>query len=98
MIFQHPLAYLIGLEGVALLRAWGGEYDEQFVMARLDEVRRMIEDEALARHHGIHVETDATGNAYRQWAASYDDPGHGLLELDLPFIDAVLDELPVGIA
>jgi SAM-dependent methyltransferase len=27
MVYQHPLAYLLGLEGVALLRAFGGEYD-----------------------------------------------------------------------
>ena len=98
MIFQHPLAYLVGLEGIALLRAWGGEYDEQFVTARLQEVRRMIEDEALAGHPGVRVESGATENAYRQWASSYDDPDNGLLELDLPFIDAVLDDLPVGTA
>jgi ubiquinone/menaquinone biosynthesis C-methylase UbiE len=98
VIFQHPLAYLIGLEGVALLRAWGGDFDEHFVRARLDEVRRMIEDEALTSHPGVHVESGATGNAYRQWAQTYDDPSNVLLELDLPFIDAVLDELSPGVA
>ena len=35
VIYQHPLAYLIGLEGLALMRAWGGDFDEQFVRARL---------------------------------------------------------------
>ena len=49
-------------------------------------------------HPGVHVESGATGNAYRQWAATYDDPGNGLLELDLPFVDAVLDDLPAGTA
>jgi ubiquinone/menaquinone biosynthesis C-methylase UbiE len=98
MMFQHPLAYLVGVEGIALLRAWGGEYDEQFVTARLAEVRRMMEDEALVHHPGVHVESEATENAYRQWASSYDDPGNGLLELDLPFIDAALGNLPVGVA
>lgn len=98
MIFQHPLAYLIGLEGIALLRAWGGEFDEQFVAARLAEVRQMIEDEALVANPGVRVEPNATGNAYRQWAQTYDDPGNGLLELDLPFIDAILDELPLAVA
>ena len=98
MIYQHPLAYLIGLEGVALLRAWSGDFDEAFVRERLDEVRHLLEDETLTGHPGVHVEQGATGDAYRQWATTYDDPGNDLLELDLPFIDAVLDTLPSGSA
>jgi hypothetical protein len=42
--FQHPLAHLIGLEGVALMRAWTGDSDETFVRARLDEVRTLLTD------------------------------------------------------
>ncbi len=98
MIYQHPLAYLIGLEGVALLRAWSGDFDETFVRERLDEVRHLLEDETLTGHPGAHIEEGATGDAYRQWATTYDDPGNDLLELDLPFIDAVLDTLPSGSA
>jgi hypothetical protein len=32
VIYQHPLAYLLGLEGVALLRGFSGVYDR--VVAR----------------------------------------------------------------
>jgi SAM-dependent methyltransferase len=96
--FQHPLAYLVGIEGIALLRAWSGEYDEHFVIARLDEVRQMMADGELADHRGVHVEPDATEDAYRQWAAGYDDPQNGLLEMDLSFVDGVLDDLPTGTA
>ena len=39
VIYQHPLAYLLGLEGVALLRAFSGVYDREFTLARLDEMR-----------------------------------------------------------
>jgi hypothetical protein len=39
VVYQHPLAYLLGIEGVALLRAWGGDHDREFVQARLAEVR-----------------------------------------------------------
>ncbi|MBA3310028.1 MAG: SAM-dependent methyltransferase, partial [Nocardioidaceae bacterium] len=39
MIFQHPLAYLLGLEGIALLRAFAGDYDRDFTESRLAEVR-----------------------------------------------------------
>jgi hypothetical protein len=33
VIYQQPLAYLLGLEGLALLRAWAGDEDfgESFV-------------------------------------------------------------------
>jgi SAM-dependent methyltransferase len=98
VIYQHPLAYLVGLEGVALLRAWGGDFDEEFVRARLAEVRRLLDDETLRAHPGVHVEPDATAAAYGQWSETYDDPGNGLLELDLPIIDAILDTLPAGTA
>jgi hypothetical protein len=27
-VYQHPMSYLLGLEGVALLRAFAGEFDE----------------------------------------------------------------------
>ena len=42
MIYQHPLAYLLGIEGVALLRAWAGDHDREFVHARLADVRRLL--------------------------------------------------------
>jgi hypothetical protein len=41
MIYQHPLAYLLGLEGIALLRAWAGDFDQDFVDARLAEVHAL---------------------------------------------------------
>lgn len=98
MIYQHPLAYIVGMEGMALLRAWHGDFDELFVRARLDEVRDLLDDETLRSHPGVQVEPEATDSAYRQWADSYDDPDNALLELDLPVIDAMLDDLPVGTA
>jgi hypothetical protein len=42
MIYQHPLAYLLGLEGIALLRAWAGDFDKAFVDRRLAEIRRLL--------------------------------------------------------
>jgi SAM-dependent methyltransferase len=96
VIYQHPLAYLLGLEGLALMRAWAGEYDEDFVRARLAEVRALLDDEVLTGHPGVRVTGGATGDAYRQWAPSYDDPGNELLELDLPLIDEILADVPAG--
>ena len=65
MTYQHPLAHLLGLEGLALLRAWGGEHDRAFVEARLAEVRRLVADEEPAGHPGVDV-TDETGRS--AWA------------------------------
>ncbi len=43
VIYQHPLAYLLGLEGVALLRAFNGDYDREFTEARLAEIRALMD-------------------------------------------------------
>jgi hypothetical protein len=34
VIYEDPLAYLLGLEGVALMRGLIGEYDRDFVISR----------------------------------------------------------------
>lgn len=43
VLHQHPLAYLLGLEGVALMRAFAGEYDRAFTEARFAEIRRLLD-------------------------------------------------------
>lgn len=40
MIYRH----LLGIEGLARLRAWAGDHDEAFVTARLVEVRRLLDE------------------------------------------------------
>jgi hypothetical protein len=42
VIYQHPLAYLIGLEGISLLRGFSGTYDRDFTLARLREVQALL--------------------------------------------------------
>ena len=42
VIYQHPLAYLIGLEGISLLRGFSGTYDCAFTLARLREVQALL--------------------------------------------------------
>jgi SAM-dependent methyltransferase len=96
VIYQHPLAYLVGLEGLALLRGWIGDFDEGFVRERLAEVRRLLDDEALAGHPGVEVLVGDVAAAYRDWAPTYDDPGNGLFGLDVPVIQEILDGLPAG--
>lgn len=100
VIYQHPLAYLLGMEGLALLRAWAGDHDygKDFVLERLAEIRELLDDPVLVEHPGVLVEPDGTPAAYAQWSASYDDPGNPLFDLDEPLIDAILAGLPVGVA
>ena len=96
MTYQHPLAYLLALEGLALLRGWAGEFDRDFVLARLDEVRRLLDEPALAEHPGVDVAWRDSRTGYRAWAPTYDDPNNGLFDLDMPLVEAILDALPAG--
>ncbi len=96
MVYQHPLAYLLGIEGVALLRAWAGDYDEAFVRERLAEVRRLLDEPVLADHAGVVVRRGDTPAAYRRWSATYDEPRNGLFDSDEPVMHEILDRLPTG--
>jgi SAM-dependent methyltransferase len=97
VVYAHPLAYLVGLEGAALLRAFAGEYDREFVEARLAEVRALL-DSDLGTHPGVEIEVLTTVGAYDAWAASYDEPGNGLFDLEQPIVWDILDGLPRGVA
>jgi ubiquinone/menaquinone biosynthesis C-methylase UbiE len=94
VIYQHPLAYLLGLEGLALLRAWAGDFDKEFVDRRLSEVRRLLATEALAGHHGVMVNRADTLTGYRQWAATYDEPRNSLFDADEPVMHQIIEAFP----
>lgn len=96
-VYQHPLAYLLGLEGIALLRAFAGEYDRDFTLARLAEVRALLES-AAELGDGAVVDAMPTTEAYGSWAESYDEPGNQLVELEQPVVREIIDGLPVGLA
>jgi ubiquinone/menaquinone biosynthesis C-methylase UbiE len=90
------LAYLLGLEGIALLRAWAGDFDQEFVLARLAEVRRLLDSEELANHAGVDVAVGDAATGYRQWAATYDEP-NTLFAVDEPTMHEILDVLAPGV-
>jgi SAM-dependent methyltransferase len=97
VIYQHPLAYLLGLEGIALLRAFAGDYDRDFTLARLREIRALL-DSADELGEGVEAQPVTARDGYAGWAASYDEPGNQLVDLEEPVVREILDELPVGIA
>ena len=96
-IYQHPLAYLLGLEGIALLRAFAGEYDRDFAMARLAEIRALL-DCVEELGEGAVVDPIPTTEGYGSWAEFYDQPGNQLVDLEQPLVREILDGLPRGVA
>lgn len=97
VIYQHPLAYLLGVEGIALLRAFSGSYDREFTLARLREVRALL-DAAEELGEGVEARPTTTREGYDRWAPFYDEPGNQLLDVEQPIVREILDGLPVGVA
>lgn len=97
MIYQHPLAYLLGLEGIALLHAYAGEYDRDFTEARLDEIRELM-DARSELGDGATAHPITTLDGYRGWAPSYDSPGNQLIDIEEPIVQEILAGLPTGVA
>lgn len=97
VIYQHPLAYLLGLEGVALLRGFAGMYDRDFTAERFREIRALL-DSAEELGEGVEARPITTREGYDRWAPFYDEPGNELLEIEQPIVREILDSLPVGIA
>jgi hypothetical protein len=90
VIYQDPLAYLLGLEGTALLDAWAGDHDRAFTDARLAEIRMLLDDEKL-RDRGVVAERVSTSLVYRQQADGYDaEAGGGLFAMDEPVVAGYL--------
>jgi SAM-dependent methyltransferase len=95
-IDQHPLAYVIGLEGLALMRAFTGEYDRAFVEARLAEIRELLDAATAGAGGGAEAITTAEG--YADWAPTYDRPGNALIDIEGPIVREIVDRLPAGVA
>jgi SAM-dependent methyltransferase len=97
MVYQHPLAYLLGLEGVALLRTFAGEFDRDFGEARVAEIRRLLNSPELSGE-GIVANRVSTVDGYRVWSSTYDKPGNGIFAYEEPFVHEILDALAPGVA
>ncbi len=89
MAYQDPLAYLLGLQGMALMRAFNGEYDRDFTEARLAEIRDLL-DRADQLGGGAASDPVSTAEGYDAWAPRYDEP-NDLIDLEQPVIRAILD-------
>jgi len=97
VIYQHPLAYLLGLEGIGLLRAFSGVYDRDFTLARLREIQTLLRS-AEELGDGVEARPITTREGYDRWAPFYDEPGNELLDIEQPVVREILDSLSVGLA
>jgi len=95
VIHQHPLAYLLGLEGVALMRAFAGEFDRAFTQARIAEVREIL-DRAAELGPGVDVPALAVADGYDGWAMTYDGEDNGCFPMRDDVLAPMLDRLAPG--
>ena len=87
---------VFGIEGLALLRTLF-EDDPAGADARMSEIRRFAPDldgEALAL--GIAIPERSVDDGYAEWHATYDVMPNGLIEVEQPCVEAILDHLPAG--
>jgi SAM-dependent methyltransferase len=97
MYRQRALAYLLGVEGVALLRGFRGDFDDDFVEARIAEVRRLLDDPSVADAE-VTVDRLDTVAGYREWSATYDEEDNGCFDIDEPILAEIFDAAPLGVA
>lgn len=95
VIHQHPLAYLLGLEGLALMRAFAGEYDRVFTEARFAEVRWLLE-RADDLGPGVDVGPLSMPDGYDGWATTYDAEDNGCFPMRDEVLNPMLDRLSPG--
>ena len=96
-LYRHPLAYLVGLEGVTLMKAFAGDYDRDVTLARLAETKRLL-DSADSWGDGVELPRLLTSDGYDGWAPHYDDPSNGFFAMDEAQLLPLLDRLPPGVA
>ncbi|MFF4740773.1 hypothetical protein ACFY2W_33515 [Streptomyces sp. NPDC001262] len=94
MTYESPLAYLLGLEDLALLRSFTGERDREFADDRIAEIRELL---ASSADTAVDVARVSTVDGCRVWSQTYDGPNTAF-DLDEPVIGEIVDALPAGTA
>ncbi|ONK15976.1 class I SAM-dependent methyltransferase [Streptomyces sp. MP131-18] len=97
MIHEDPLAYALGLQGMALMRSFTGEHDRAFVAERLAEIRALLDDASLV-DAGVDVARVGTVEGYRVWSETYDDVPNTAFDYDEPLVTEIVGALPSGVA
>ena len=89
--------FLVGIEGLALLRAWMTDHDT--ASARFQELVQMARDPD-APPISIHLDVPAEDvrSGYARWAGSYDVARNPLIHIEEPAVQGLIDPLPLGTA
>jgi SAM-dependent methyltransferase len=89
--------YLIGIEGLALLRSWLD--DRQRSDRRVSEIQGFL---ATSGAGPLAIELDVPANdvrtGYARWAGTYDAAPNPLIKLEEPIVRAMIDAQPAGVA
>ena len=88
--------YVLGIEGLALLRA-GVRGDLEQIDGRvreLGDVLARLGEEPYSFRRDLPEAGVETG--YTEWSGSYDDPGNDTIAVEQPVVRGLLDELPAG--
>lgn len=67
VIYQNSLAYLLGLEGVALMRAFNGDHGPDFTQDRIAQIRTLLENTELSDQK-ITARPVSIAEGYDVWA------------------------------
>src|SRR5262249_15053857 len=90
--------YVIGMEGLALLRSWLTGDREQ-ARCRVQEITEFV---AAPDQPPLSIEIDAPEAdvvaGYARWAANYDSSPNALIEVEQPAVRALIDGVAPGIA
>ena len=87
---------MMGIEGLALLRnAIDG--DEEFLAARVTEMRKIIDSAAGVGESETLAELDAA-TGYAAWATTYDSKPNYILAVEEPVVEHLLARIPPGSA
>ena len=97
MIYQDPLGYPLGLEGIALLAVWAGDHAARSLGPGWPRSAHLA-DEKL-RDRGVLVERVSTVTVYAQQSAGDDaQAGGGLFAADEPVVAEYLASREPGVA
>src|SRR5580704_18299042 len=78
------------------MRAFNGDYDEEFTRARIAEIRALL-DSAGQFGEGAVTRPVTIAEGYAAWSGGYDEP-NDLIDAEQPVMRRILDELPAGTA
>jgi SAM-dependent methyltransferase len=87
---------MMGIEGLALLRnAIDG--DEEFLTARVAEMRKIIDSAGSVGAGETRAELDAA-TGYAAWASTFDSKPNFILAVEEPAVESLLARIPAGSA